>query len=297
LLLDEDIETGTTGLIGTGVNASLTLIGIDVERTITYNGNVSGALFMVREGNNIILGQNITLKGIDNGEYPVVEIRNSGRFTMLTGSKITGHTNTGNTIYSMGIVNSNAGQGSGGFFIMEGGNISGNSTEYCIALWAGSFTMNSGTITGNSGGRAVHTSVSNLIIKGGSITENSFELDDIYIDYRSDFSLSGNTAFNKIRLTSYSTTGLKPINITGPYSGTVTSLDLIKGNNGTFEDGVVVMQAIEGYTLTETDANNFTLGNFMTSFNGILALETHPINDTHKLELDTANNAIRLVAK
>ncbi|MDR2479300.1 MAG: InlB B-repeat-containing protein, partial [Treponema sp.] len=154
LLLDEDVETEGTGLIGntsysSGTTiANLTITGIGEERTITPQGYESGgntyynSIFdLMGEGNILTIGKHITLKGANDEtvieKSPLVHIEDGVHFIMLPVSKITGHTSTSNSSHDSGVINIGSWYLSHGYFTMEGGEISGNNTTYCIALWEG----------------------------------------------------------------------------------------------------------------------------------------------------------------
>ena len=299
LLLDENVET-----VGLGLGSSiLTIIGIGEERIISHNGggNINRSLIQVSNG-NLIIGQNIILKGIDNGTRALIWL-DAGCFTMLPGSKITGHTAIGETVYNLGIIYGYF--GTDNYFTMEGGEISGNNSKTIIFLNDTSsnnentFTMNGGVISNNNGiGVGIH---GNLIMNGGTIIGNDY---DVILSHSTSLFLSGNTIIGKLELPShYSNFSFNPITISGAYSGTIYNLDLsncyastnvqISRTIANFENKDII-KANPSYLLTEADIEKFSLGNFIASYTETI---TQLINDTHKLELDNVNNVIKLVVK
>jgi fibronectin type 3 domain-containing protein len=147
-----------TGILFTS-NASkvITIEGDSSIRSIS-NGNTSTPLFTIPSGIELILGNNITLDGAGK-LYPVVNIDTGGTLTMNSGAKISGGKNSGVRI-------------EGGIFIMNDGEISGNSFTVSSSSVAdtegggggvfgvsGSFIMSGGTISGNS---VIVTSTNNL---------------------------------------------------------------------------------------------------------------------------------------
>ena len=192
LLIDQDVNSGSVFLGAQTVNAEypiahITIMGIDSQRTIQYNGSNDGGLFAIGDPiqgatGHLILGNNITLKGIQTGERPLVGV-DFGTLIMEAGSKITGHktSSTGSTVSVYDIFVMNGGEISGnesqltfgigpgavfvsfgatsGNFIMNGGTITGNTGSFCSGgvyvdadIWSGegTFTMNGGTISGNT---------------------------------------------------------------------------------------------------------------------------------------------------
>jgi hypothetical protein len=171
-------------------NIVVTLAGknsTDISRT------THGYFFNVAAG-NLVLGNNITLKGHANNTAALVYVSNSGVLTMKAGAKIIDNQ----------VVSGNSGGvfAYGGSFIMEGGVISGNSGGVFVY---GSFTMKGGEISGNTaayygGGVGVAFSGS-FIMEGGEISDNTAPSGGggVYLDADSSFimeggKISGNTA-------------------------------------------------------------------------------------------------------
>ena len=123
-------------------NISITLIGIDANRTISLSSN--GAMFTVNSGVTLILDDNITLQGRSSNTSPLVSVSSGGTLTMNTGSTITGNTasaSSGGGVYVVG-----------GNFTMNGGEISGNTASSYgggVVVAVGTFTMNDGTVYGS----------------------------------------------------------------------------------------------------------------------------------------------------
>jgi hypothetical protein len=239
---------------------TITLQGVGAVRTISLASN--GYMFYLGANGALTLNANVTLAGKSGNTLSVVILVNtSAVFTMNDGSKITGNVTTS----ERGAVCLSSGQ-----FIMNGGEITGNSTTSTDYRASGgfysyngyTFTMNGGSITGNTGGVG---DVSFLV--GGNLA------------------LSGNAAIGILALfaTSSSYTNV-PVSIASGWNGGNITLNL-PGNDATmsnvigfFENKQLIKEAT-GYTLTATDIGKFTLGNFSSSTAGA----TQPIGNTHKL--------------
>ena len=160
LMLNEDITVPPIWNIGLGaehpvgevlVQGSVTLIGLNEMRTIFRPRSAPGLLFAVL-GGELIIGENITLSG--DRYYPSnagLVLVNDARMTMLEGSRITQHRQTG------------AGIGLGAPVILRN-----NST----------FTMRGGEITGNGGNAGTNNAGGVLVtnstfnMEGGKIFDN-----------------------------------------------------------------------------------------------------------------------------
>jgi len=119
LFVGENVNVGAQAF-NANSNVRLTIQGIGGTRTIQYNGPVNAPLFNIGSTASLILGNNITLLGIVNSEHYLVNL-NEGTFIMKNGSKITGHTTSqASTVYA----------GYSSTFIMEGGEISNNTSNY-----------------------------------------------------------------------------------------------------------------------------------------------------------------------
>ena len=190
LFIDRDVSTGNQELMSNSGSINLSIIGLGEEQAIQYAGPVNRGLFAIGDFHsnakaNLTLGNNITLKGIDNSTTSLVLVYN-GTFTMKEGSKITGHRTESQ--HGAVLVNDT--------FIMEGGEISGNISISMDVIgtagvsvvndgsWlydevkAGLFIMSGGTISGNwsytffgSGGVLVNF-YTNFEMTGGTISSN-----------------------------------------------------------------------------------------------------------------------------
>ena len=190
-------QTTSTGLY-LNQNRRLVIEGLGgTDRTIQLTG--TGPLFAVSGSFHLVLGNNITLQGVTNNNNALVRVFNGGTLRMLSGSKITGNTNTANNGGSNrnvggGVAVSNqaiwnegeVAGGSAGKFFMEGGEIIGNSITqtnmYSSAVYVRggntdpSFVMTGGTITGNSSSVRMSGAVygySVLKLLGGTINGNT----------------------------------------------------------------------------------------------------------------------------
>ena len=171
LVLDKNVDIAPQALKDNVIK--LGIIGLGGVRTIGLSGD--GALFTVGDNNkplnkvDFTLGENITLRGKTGNIDAVVSINSSSAtFRMQSGSKITGNTiNISGNTAEKPINKAAAVEVINGIFIMEGGEISGNSsskeskgygfyaTPSAVAIYKdGTFTMMGGSIYGNEGGVA-----------------------------------------------------------------------------------------------------------------------------------------------
>jgi len=175
LAIGNDYNVGSQTL--NSANIDLTIIGIGSERKISLSSN--GALFTLSASSvKLTLGNNLTLvgrksggNGNENNNNVLVSI-SSGELIMLTGSAITGNTNTSNTGGGVQIT--------GGTLTINGGKIIGNNATSNggggVALSSGTFTMNSGEISGNTtngNGGGVYMGWGTFTMYGGKIAGNS----------------------------------------------------------------------------------------------------------------------------
>jgi len=192
-----------------GVNIIIRLTGTGGEQTVSSNGS----LFIVRQGVKLILDNNITLQG-NYRNYSSVVYVNGGILEMKTGAKISGNNKTvsSNDPYDKEEYGGGVTVGSDGTFIMNGGEISGNTSNRgncagggVIVSNKGTFTMNDGEISGNTakyygGGVSVQGT---FTMNGGKISSNVSDGSGggVYIDQNAFFTMtggeiSGNTADN-----------------------------------------------------------------------------------------------------
>jgi len=151
-------------------NFDLTLQGLDEERTIQLS-DTADTLFSIGSNASLTLGSNITLKGRTNGTNNLVSV--SGTFTMEDGSKITGHRASSGTVSV-----------TTGNFIMNGGEISGNTTTptgNCGGVFVnfGTFTVGgSAVISGNTSSPGTPSNVflnnENFIILGDGTSTTGY---------------------------------------------------------------------------------------------------------------------------
>ncbi|MDR1863012.1 MAG: InlB B-repeat-containing protein, partial [Treponema sp.] len=67
---------------------TLTLLGVDAERTITLSS--AGSMFRVgSSGGSLTLGNNVTIKGIAGNNSPLIAVTSGGTLTLQTGATIT----------------------------------------------------------------------------------------------------------------------------------------------------------------------------------------------------------------
>ncbi len=203
-LTGDETLSGQTLVFDGKTNVTLRFTGSESERTITLNGN--GSLFTVESGVNLILGRGITLRGHDKNNVALVIVNQGAGLIMNEGSKITGNKNSG--VY----VNERA------TFMMNGGEISGNTASYGGGVYINRggaiFTMNGGEIYGNTAGEGGGVYIRRgevpkregiFIMNGGTISGNTARNGGgvyVYGGYTPDGTftmnggeISGNTAF------------------------------------------------------------------------------------------------------
>ena len=279
LFIDNDYTTGGSTL--TGIDANLTIIGLEQERTIQWSGTGGYAMLfgvgsVVNNANaNLTLGNHITLKGVANTSTQIVQIR-SGTLTMLAGSKITGHASTyvWGTVY-VGAINTNNTATSIAKLIMNGGEITGNKNTSTASNNAvggvyvsnfGEVIVNSGRITGNTAntGADEHPSDIFLTISGAVNYSNEGKL-----------TLAGEAEIGAVKLNGHNTQypakntfitldGYTPVGVTViNLMRDIGSLQSMDGQVIPFwTDGTkAVLQAASG-SLDPAILNYFTLGKF-----------------------------------
>jgi len=281
LLIDQDINASTTSR---SISNNLTIIGIGAERTISHVSTGSGSAsvmiyFSDTASPTLTIGNNISIKGTTaTTTSHLISVNKGGTIIIEEGSKIYGH-NGGTPIYV---------SGAGASFIMNGGEISGNTrtsmTSNTAAVFIGgstSFTMTGGKIIGNTVGPAEDKRFADVFIydtvTAASINvSGAAKIDAITLDSASNIpALTIGSGF----------TGSVGINL--QRSGT-TALETVKSN----WNGKSVVISAEGNTLTESDLTKFTLGNFLGSSSSAV---NEPISNSHKLSFE--DGAIKLVAK
>jgi len=246
-----------------GKTVGITLLGYDVERTITLNSN--GNMFTINSGVTLTIDENISLIGMNTNNTALVRVNSNGTFTM-NGGTISGNTavtanswidgggggiyvNYGSVTMNGGTISGNTvnstnstGCGGGiyvsnGTVIMNGGTISGNNvnstngTGYGGGIFVSSYgtvTMNGGTISGNnapsSGGGIYVISFGTVTMYGGTISGNST------LNWGGGIYVSGGT-FKKL-----------PPNGEGQNSGIIYG----SGEAGVDADGVVLRNTAYG---------------------------------------------------
>jgi hypothetical protein len=131
IVLDQDISMASASSANiTNANAVITLVG---KGPTTISLASDGALFWISAG-ELVLGNNITLKGINSNDRYLVGVMSSAALTMKDGSAITDNNSS-----------------------REGGG---------VYVYRGTFNMNGGTISGNSG-----TDGGGVYINQGSFTK------------------------------------------------------------------------------------------------------------------------------
>jgi len=286
MFLDSDFTISTQKLDRKGLKGDLKLniIGIGKERKIFLSElSEKGTLFDIKRTNTsglveLTLGNNITLVGKDDNDYPLVMVGDKSHFIMLDGSKITG--NHSSSKYSDTKIDS------------------AGSTVY---VKAGNFTMKGGEISGNKnnfpffrGGIVFVTNDSNFNMEGGSIAENenNFGNSDVSIYFNGSltlrsisFILSGNARLNSINLgTNYYTIANTPsIAISSAFAKSDIELNLHTGEDSIEKvsshwNNKTILQGYNKYTINMTDIAKIKLMNFYSDSG-----TKKPITDSHKL--------------
>jgi hypothetical protein len=170
---DESIAPNNTFEYRGAINITIVMRGVGGNRTIRLQSH--GAMFIVRDEITFILDNNITLRGHNGNNSPMIRI-DGGTFKMNNGTTITGNitSHTGGGVWV----------GGNGTFEMNGGTISNNTStswgggvimECCGG--PGTFTMRGGTISGNTAyrnGGGIHISNNRkFVMSGGAIVGNT----------------------------------------------------------------------------------------------------------------------------
>jgi len=137
------------------ITGDLTIVGVGGERILTPTS--TGIAFAINDatgGGSLTLGNNITIQGRTNATTHVIRLGNTGSFTMLAGSKITGSVNSHATQTGAVYIAGNA------TFTMNGGEISGNHSSHA-------------TFASAAGGVQVDGATAKFIMTGGTITGNT----------------------------------------------------------------------------------------------------------------------------
>jgi len=162
----DDTLSPTTAI--TGANQSLptdrtsltiTIRGVGGTHDINLLGN--GSHFWIPYGVTLILDEGVTLQGRNNNTNHLVRVNSGSTLRMNAGSRIVNNVNTTATVTDGG---GGVRVNSGGVFILDGGEVSGNFTTNTGTAWnapglgggvriesGGIFTMFAGTISGNEG--------------------------------------------------------------------------------------------------------------------------------------------------
>jgi len=164
-------------------NIIIRLMGTDGDKTVRLSSN--GSIFIVR-GVTLILDKNITLQGINNNNSSVVYVYGYygevGVLEMRSGAKIFGNTVSSSAPYpDMDSYGGGVSVKEDGIFIMNGGEISGNTADRGEVIGGGVyvyrngiFTMNDGEISGNNAryGGGVYVKGA-FTMNGGKISGNT----------------------------------------------------------------------------------------------------------------------------
>jgi len=244
----------------------ITLFGYGEERTITLSSN--GSMFTVGSFVTLTLDENISLVGRSTNNASLININGGGNLIMNEGAKITNNTFSHSSAHGGGV-------SSLGTFIMNGGEISGNTItafsnygEGGGVYSPGYFTMNGGKITGNTASSASSSSYGGsgggvwggITLYGGEISENT-------ADVGGGIYCSSNTTINGGKITKNTARG------GGIYigaNGTVTmNSGTISGNNSNSQGSGIEVQGtfnMYGGIISGNSSKNYGGGIFI---NGI----------------------------
>jgi len=188
----------------------ITLQGDSVMRTI--RNMVNSSMFIIPNNCVLILGNNITLNGNNNGRSIVTT--NSGRFEMQNGSVLIGCGNYGVLL-------------NGGSFEMFGGTISNNNWS---GVWIQNaiFTMSGGTISNNDF-NGVNVYSGSFFMNGGRITSNTAKNGGgVNVDTGATFTMNDGTISSNIANAAGSGGGGGGVNV---YRGTFLMKGGVISNN------------------------------------------------------------------
>jgi hypothetical protein len=168
---DTDIGAGLELTAATNSPAAVTIDG--GGKTIPLETGNTGSVITVGNGVTLTL-RNITFKGSDANNAPLIKVENGGKLVLENGAVITGNKNT----------SGGGGVSVSGALVMNGGTISGNITTSGndntggggVYVSGGSFTMKNGEISKNTagkwGGGVLMVGSSEFTMSGGSISGN-----------------------------------------------------------------------------------------------------------------------------
>ena len=264
LLLSANVEVDDQQSLNVD-NRPLTIIGIGGERTISRTEN--GVTFSIAQWATVTIGNNITLRGREGNNNPVVTVNTNATFIMLDGSKITGNVMSGSGDNGAGVSVANA------TFHMNGGDITGN-------------TNNGGAFANLSTGGLSVSGTGQAQLNGGSITGNTGRHDDVLVsaNYQTRFRLSGDAKVGKLSLNA-SASERPSINITSEWTGSVGSLSLAANTANFTGTGNTVIgwwappRTVLSGTVDASVVSKFAVVQFMNN-----AGDTQPISPTHVID-------------
>jgi hypothetical protein len=203
-------KTGTdigTGLVLKAADNSPAAVTIDGgDKTITLTAG-AGSVITVGDGVTLTL-RNITFKGSDANDSPLISVIAGGTLVLENGAVITGNVNTATAANAGGVSVTG-----GGKLVMTGGTITGNTTGATnggggVSVYGGTFTM-SGTaiISGNTTayprgeGVYVNGNGTQFVMNGGEISGH--QITGVGIDNQGAFTMNGGKISDNHNLNTY----------------------------------------------------------------------------------------------
>jgi hypothetical protein len=262
---------------GSRVGITVTMSG---SGTLSLSGN--GSLLRIGKEQTVI-AKDLTLKGRDANNAPVVSVGSGGAFRMEGSAKVTGKTSPSNngavyvnggtfTIRDSASVSGNTASDGGGVYVnggtfdMESGAISGNTGRGVHVGERGTFTMKDGAISGNTS-NGVNVNSGTFTMQGGAISGNASS--GVYVGgtfTMKDGAISGNTTSSGggvyVSSGTFTLEGGAILGNTASYGGGGV---YVSGGTFTMKDGV-----ISGNTATGSGGGLYHKGGTFTKTGGTI---------------------------
>ncbi|MCL2689149.1 MAG: hypothetical protein FWE57_04810 [Chitinispirillia bacterium] len=249
-------------------NITIRLTGSERERMVSLTDN--GSLFTIGSGVTLILDNRIYLRGHGSNNAPLVRVNSGGMLIMKAGAKISGNSRGSNS--GGGVV-----VDKGGSFLMEDGEISGNSVDGWSAAGGGvyvdegaDFLMEGGRISGNSAngnGGGVYAADGRFTMTGGEISNNTASVGGgVYVS-NGNFTMEGGRIFGNTANTTSSSSGGGGVYVdrtTFTMNGGEIARNTASSGGGVFVASnariIKTGGTIHGYTMGDNNRNTATSG-------------------------------------